>query len=183
MKNKSPFNSVKRSLELLTAVERSKDAQGRPDAFKASGIAYGLQGDLSNADMLELGAYLAAEGAFDSAHNFLDEDGSDLSWSHSEQCHASARLQNVSAAEARLCAAKAKVEVTRQEYWEELWRLFAIVNELPPLEASRRMWMRIEHDRMYDGFKTEREYEERFSAWLREKHGIQMDENHDVNLI
>lgn len=49
------------------AVQASKDQQGRPDPYKAAGIALGMKGDLSAADMLELGGLLGAEGAFDDA--------------------------------------------------------------------------------------------------------------------
>lgn len=47
------------------AVQASKDANGKPDSYKAAGILYGAKGSLSDSDMAEVGAMLGAEGAFD----------------------------------------------------------------------------------------------------------------------
>lgn len=39
---------------LWAAVQDSKDSSGKPDPYKAAGIAYGARGNLSTADLLEL---------------------------------------------------------------------------------------------------------------------------------
>lgn len=53
-----------RAIELQGIVEASKDASGKPDKWKAAGMAFGM-GYSSWDDTMELGALLGAQGAFD----------------------------------------------------------------------------------------------------------------------
>ena len=55
--------------DMIAAVEASKDANGKPDPFIASGIATGVRGSLSFDDSLRLGAFLGATGAFDDSND------------------------------------------------------------------------------------------------------------------
>ena len=64
MSSKGFLESLMDSFSLWAAVQNSKDHHGKPDPYKAAGIAYGMRGNLSTADILELGGYLGAEGAF-----------------------------------------------------------------------------------------------------------------------
>ena len=68
MSDKGFIESLLESLSLWAAVQDSKNSRGKPDPYKAAGIAFGMKGDLSTADILELGGYLGAEGAFDSSY-------------------------------------------------------------------------------------------------------------------
>lgn len=66
MSSKGFIESLIDGFSLWAAVQNSKDSNGKPDPYKAAGIAYGAHSDLSTADLLELGGYLGAEDAFDS---------------------------------------------------------------------------------------------------------------------
>lgn len=67
MSRKGIVESLLDSLSLWAAVQDSKNSCGKPDQYKAAGIAFDMKGDLSTAEMLDLGDYLAAEGAFKSS--------------------------------------------------------------------------------------------------------------------
>jgi len=54
-----------KDFELIAAVEASRDSNGTPDPYLATGLAHGVRGDLSFNDTLRLGAILGAQGAFD----------------------------------------------------------------------------------------------------------------------
>lgn len=66
MSSKGFIEGLLDDFSLWAAVQDSKDSSGKPDPYKAAGIAYGARGNLSTADLLELGGYLGAEDAFDS---------------------------------------------------------------------------------------------------------------------
>ena len=51
-------------IALAGAVEASKDKNGKPDPYKAAGMAMGM-GNFSLEDQMRLGAMLGAQGAFD----------------------------------------------------------------------------------------------------------------------
>ena len=58
------LESLLKSAELYAAVKASKDSKGKPDPYKAAGIAAGM-GHTSLEDTAMLGAILGSEGAFD----------------------------------------------------------------------------------------------------------------------
>ena len=53
-----------KNIALAGAVEASKDKNGKPDLYKAAGMAMGM-GNFSFEDQMRLGAMLGAHGAFD----------------------------------------------------------------------------------------------------------------------
>jgi len=59
------FDDLVRDIEFMGAVEMSKNSKGKPDPYKAAGIAYGMRDDLSWSDTALLGAMLGSQGAFD----------------------------------------------------------------------------------------------------------------------
>lgn len=67
MSGKGFLESLFDDVALWSAVQCSKDANGKPDPYKAAGIAYGMRGNLSDSDIARLGSYLGAEGGFDSS--------------------------------------------------------------------------------------------------------------------
>lgn len=58
------FDDLENHMTLLAAVEASKDEKGKPDPYKAAGIAAGM-GYFSLDDAALLGAMLGSQGAFD----------------------------------------------------------------------------------------------------------------------
>lgn len=58
------FDDLAKNAALWGAVEASKDENGKPDPYKAAGIAAGM-GNFSFSDRLRLGAMLGSQGAFD----------------------------------------------------------------------------------------------------------------------
>ena len=57
------FEGLVHDATLYSAVQASKDSNGKPDPYKAMGMAAGT-GHTSNYDRTRLGAMLWAEGAF-----------------------------------------------------------------------------------------------------------------------
>lgn len=57
------FDDLAKNAALWGAVEASKDANGKPDPYKAAGIAAGM-GNFSLSDRAKLGAMLGSQGAF-----------------------------------------------------------------------------------------------------------------------
>ncbi len=74
------WDDLAKDLSLWAAVEASKDKNGKPDPFKAAGMAAGM-GNFSFSDQVTLGAMLGSQGAFDddSTSDFDDnfDDGFD----------------------------------------------------------------------------------------------------------
>lgn len=62
------LEDLAKNLALWGAVQASKDANGKPDPYKAAGIAAGM-GNFSASDGARLGAMLGSEGAFDDDHS------------------------------------------------------------------------------------------------------------------
>lgn len=58
------FEGLIKDIALGAAVEASKDKKGKPDPYKAAGMAAGM-GNFSFEDQMRLGAMLGAQGAFD----------------------------------------------------------------------------------------------------------------------
>lgn len=58
------FDNLAKNAALWGAVEASKDENGKPDPYKAAGIAAGM-GNFSFSDRLRLGAMLGSQGVFD----------------------------------------------------------------------------------------------------------------------
>ena len=58
------FEELAKNIALAGAVEASKDENGKPDPYKAAGMAMGM-GNFSFEDQMRLGAMLGAQGAFD----------------------------------------------------------------------------------------------------------------------
>lgn len=63
--SKGFLESLLEGMIMNAAVQASKDANGKPDPYKAAGMLYGAKGTLSDSDLAELGTVLGAEGAFD----------------------------------------------------------------------------------------------------------------------
>lgn len=59
------IESLLEGMIMNAAVQASKDANGKPDPYKAAGMLFGAKGSLSDSDLAELGTILGAEGAFD----------------------------------------------------------------------------------------------------------------------
>ena len=58
------FEELAKNIALAGAVEASKDKNGKPDPYKAAGMAMGM-GNFSLENQMRLGAMLGAQGAFD----------------------------------------------------------------------------------------------------------------------
>ena len=58
------FEELAKNIALAGAVEASKNKNGKPDPYKAAGMAMGM-GNFSFEDQMRLGAMLGAHGAFD----------------------------------------------------------------------------------------------------------------------
>lgn len=58
------FDDLAKNAALWAAVEASKDKNGKPDSYKAAGMAAGM-GNFSLSDRARLGAMLGSQGAFD----------------------------------------------------------------------------------------------------------------------
>lgn len=58
------LEDLAKNVALWGVVQASKDANGKPDPYKAAGIAAGM-GNFSAGDRVRLGAMLGSEGAFD----------------------------------------------------------------------------------------------------------------------
>lgn len=81
------FDDLAKNAALWGAVQASKDENGKPDPYKATGMAFGM-GNRSFSDIARLGAILGSEGAFDT--NTDDDylaasgyDDTDNSWEDS----------------------------------------------------------------------------------------------------
>ena len=59
------LESLLKSAVTYAAVQASKDANSKPDPYKAAGMLYGTNGNLFDSDLAELGTILGAEGALD----------------------------------------------------------------------------------------------------------------------
>ncbi len=76
------FEDLAKNVALWGAVQASKDANGKPDPYKAAGIAAGM-GNFSAGDRARLGAMLGSEGAFDDDYSDIcgdDPDYDDAGW-------------------------------------------------------------------------------------------------------
>lgn len=58
------FDSLLKNIALQCCIEASKDENGKPDPYKAAGMAAGLGHD-SFDDFAKLGGMLGSQGAFD----------------------------------------------------------------------------------------------------------------------
>lgn len=146
------------------AVQASGDQQGRPDPYKAAGIARGMKGDLSSADMLGLGGLLGAEGAFDDLP--APDTASD------DVVHAIAQYRNQ----------LAKRNKALHQYWASTWRYVENAMRLPPTETAVRVWERVTTQPKNLPCQSP-EYRAQFTAWLRNSHGIRMDAEGRMHLI
>lgn len=76
------LDSLAKSAALWGAVQASKDENGKPDPYKAAGIAAGM-GNFSLGDRARLGAMLGSQGAFDSTNDYscsCGDDGAGDGW-------------------------------------------------------------------------------------------------------
>lgn len=71
------LEDLAKNAALWGAVEASKDASGKPDPYKAAGMAAGM-GNFSPSDRARLGAMLGSQGAFDDDFYSDDFDDGDL---------------------------------------------------------------------------------------------------------
>lgn len=65
------FDNLIKNIALQGCVEASRDENGKPDPYKAAGMAAGL-GHYSLDDCARLGGMLGAQGAFDDDENDND---------------------------------------------------------------------------------------------------------------
>lgn len=72
------WDDLAKDLSLWAAVEASKDKNGKPDPYKAAGMAAGM-GNFSFSDQMTLGAMLGSQGAFNDAP--MPETGSGFDYS------------------------------------------------------------------------------------------------------
>lgn len=146
------------------AVQASRDQQGRPDPYRAAGMALGMKGDLSSADMLALGGLLGAEGAFDDAP--APDTASD------DIVHAIAQYRSQ----------LAKRNKALHQYWASTWRYVENAMHLPPTETAVRVWECVTTQPKNLPCQSP-EYRAQFTAWLRKNHGIHMDADGRMHLI
>ncbi len=64
----STFNKIQRNASLWTAVQASRGEDGKPDPYKAAGMAAGM-GHTSLEDIVRIGAILGSQGAFDGGNS------------------------------------------------------------------------------------------------------------------
>lgn len=63
--SKGFLDSLFEGMIMNAAVQASKDANGKPDPYKAAGMLFGANGTLSDSDLAELGTMLGTEDAFE----------------------------------------------------------------------------------------------------------------------
>ncbi len=73
-KKKTFLEELADHFALMHAIEASKDTNGKPDPYKAAGIAWGMKGNLSWGDIANLGAMLGTQGAFDDEQEMTEDD-------------------------------------------------------------------------------------------------------------
>ena len=79
------WDDLAKNAALWGVVQASKGANGKPDPYKAAGIAAGM-GNFSLSDRARLGAMLGSQGAFDNDYSYMgssdydDYDDTDDSW-------------------------------------------------------------------------------------------------------
>ena len=61
----SLFDSFAKDFVYYTVTVMARDKNGKVDPFATAGIAYGMKGYLSNADLEKLGRTIGAKGGFD----------------------------------------------------------------------------------------------------------------------
>lgn len=183
MSDKGIIESFLDSLSLWAAVQDSKDARGKPDPHKAAGIAWGMNGDLSTADILELGGYLGAEGAFDESPTNQNAPyictSSVLS---PKQERKSMNWYELSEVEKQRRIAKANRTKTWYRYWNATWQYEELKEKLSPLETADLVWKKVSaaHAKWP---QQHPDYREKFIGWLRKNHDIRMDTEDKMHLI
>jgi len=63
------WDNLINDVSMFAAIEASRDSNGKPDPFIATGIAAGARGSLSFDDTLRMGTFLGAAGAFDDSND------------------------------------------------------------------------------------------------------------------
>lgn len=58
------FEGLLKDIEMIGAIEASRNSKGKADPYKAAGLYYGLNGDVSLDDAARLGTFLGGDGAF-----------------------------------------------------------------------------------------------------------------------
>lgn len=183
MSSKGFIESLLDSFALWSAVQDSKDIHGKPDPYKAAGIAYGMRGDLSTADILELGGYLGAEGAFTSNGSM---DSPDVDYYSSELNSVSERQSMdwnaISDAEKQRRILKAQRTKEEYRYWKALWAYKELVDNLSTTELAEAVWKEIaEEDLVSD--VPDPEIRSKFAKWVRKNHEIRMDAEGNMHPI
>lgn len=163
MSGKGFIDSLFDSMMLWAAVQDSKDFNGKPDPYKAAGIAYGLKGNLNSAGMAELGTYLGAEGAFDDYH--ITENA--VPEKQRMEC------RTLSEAEKQRRTLNAQHTKAQHRYWDALWEYKEFIMHVAPVELAAIVWEEVL--KKNDGEHADPELREKFTAWLRRKHDIRMD--------
>ena len=158
------------SLSLWAAVMDSRDAQGRPDPYRAAGIAYGMRGDLSDPDMMELGGYLGAEGAFESEEYSTGGTMPKKKTPPPQGRRSALDWKALSEAEKQYRIQKAQYTKALHRYWEALWAI-GDVRDAPPLDQAEAVWNRVRSETAAD----DPEQLQQFRRWLKKRHGILMD--------
>lgn len=182
MGSKGFIESLLDSFSLWAAVQDSKDSNGKPDPYKAAGIALGMRGDLSTADILELGGYLGAEGAFDSNGSVDSTDVYNDQMRNSVPERQSMDWNAISEEEKQRRILKAQHTKAQYRYWQALWEYKELVTNLSPVELAEGVWREIV-EKENESDAPDPELRSKFTKWLRKNHGIRMAAEGDMRLI
>jgi len=182
MSSKGFIESLLDSFSLWAAVQDSKDSNGKPDPYKAAGIAFGMRGDLSTADILELGGYLGAEGAFDSNGSVDSADDDYDPMLTPVQERQSMDWNAISEEEKQRRILKAQHTKAQYRYWQALWEYKELVTNLPPVELAEGVWKEI-IEKENESDAPDPELRSKFTKWLRKNHDIRMDAEGNMHLI
>lgn len=172
MGSKGFMESLFDSALLWAAVQDSKDADGKPDPYKAAGIAYGMRGDLPLSELMELGGYLGDQGAFKpSPIDYSNVEQKTALEEHRLKCNEELRIASEELIEAY------------HRYWEIVWRNHLMFNKAcSPTELAEKIWLRESAGNDKSPYKDP-DFRESFAQWLETEHGIMMDENNQMHLI
>lgn len=146
-------------------------------------VLHGMNGDLSTADILELGRYLKAEGAFDEAPTNQNVPYTRISSVLSpEQERKTMNWNELSEAEKQRRIAKANRTKTWYRYWSATWQYEELTKKLSPLETADLVWKRVSaaHAEWAHQYP---DYREKFICWLRKNHNIRIDAEDKMHVI
>lgn len=174
MRKKGFLENLLDTLALRASVEDSKDANGKPNPYRATGIAYALRGDLSTADIFNLGGELANQGAFQSSTPLPCTDADTHTHKHSHTQHHSLNWQTLSEEEKHLRILKAQHTKAQHRYWQATWEYQALTINLSSEKLAESVWQEIsEHDRHNQ--LQDPQLQSKFSKWLQKNHDMRIN--------